>query len=124
MLQGDEIVDEATFIDEQFVLSIGEDNQTVSLRKLSDLNINLLYFEADQHITWSLYLHERLLSSPIYHLTIGGVSKCSYEAYINGTVSMESGNLWKFNKFEEINESQVNDLKDRYISLTRSIYSL
>lgn len=58
MLQEETYIDELRFLDRQFVLVIYQDYKSISLRKLNDLPMNLLYFEVECDMTWSLYMHE------------------------------------------------------------------
>jgi len=58
--------------------------------------MNLLYFEVENDMTWSLYMHETSVS--IYHLTIGGIYKYqNYCPVVSGNLERENGRKWKFN---------------------------
>jgi hypothetical protein len=73
ILEGKDTLDEIRFMDQQFVLMICDDYKAVSLRKLSHLSFNVLYFETENQITWSLFMGEREQSSPVYPIQIGGI---------------------------------------------------
>jgi len=106
------------------LLVIGEGYRAVSLRKLNDLAMNLLYFESEVAVTWSLYMHEKTCTIPNYPLTIGGVQKCkTYTSLISGNLSRENGRSWIFSKYDSINEYLELELKERYKSMNHHIYT-
>jgi hypothetical protein len=59
ILEGGDTLDEIRFLDQQFVLIIGQNYKSVSLRKCSDITLNIIFFVTENEITWSLFMGER-----------------------------------------------------------------
>jgi hypothetical protein len=49
------------YIDRQFVLMVGDEYKSISLRKMTDLSKSLLFYEHNKPVTWVLKMHDTSL---------------------------------------------------------------
>ena len=58
IIQKQDEIEEMLYIDRQFVLMIGDDYKSISLRKMTDLSKSLLFYEHNKPMTWVLKMHD------------------------------------------------------------------
>ena len=58
-LQDTNEIAEPQFLDKQFVLLVYDSWKGVSLRKVTDMMMNLIYFETSMTVSWNLYRFDK-----------------------------------------------------------------